>query len=288
MATLLQLRAEPWWGREVVTDELRWLGDQLCARTGRPRSAAGDKGNEVHLSGAHRSQEWLLHSRFSEDRDYTVQAGLTEAQARHIAAFDFTPGPWGTATNRRLVREMTTRLVTAGKAGGLDGLVEVIGTLDGRRVAGIRLPSGSTFHSDLSHLEHVHLTFSRRKLRDRTLMERILAVALGEADDMPTAGEFWAVKFRDYVTDAKGNRPTISASHALFSARADAYLARAEIVAVRTEVTALRELVAHAGGPDAVAILAGVDERLAAFRQQVRADVDEELDEQSRAGADTD
>jgi len=40
--------------------------------------------------------------------------------------------------------------------------------------------------------------------------------------------------------------------------------------------------------PDVAAILAGVDERLAGLRTQIHADVDEELDEQSRGGADND
>lgn len=184
MATLLQLRAEVWWDREIVTTELDWLGDELCARTGRPRGAAGTKGNEAHLYGGHRSQEWITNSRWCTSRAYTVQRGLTEIQARHVGAFDFTPGSWGTTANRGLVQEQTRRLVTAGIAGRLPGVVEVLGTLDGRTAVGVDVPEGQVWATDNSHLDHWHLTFDRRRLADRTVMERIVAVALGLEDTM--------------------------------------------------------------------------------------------------------
>ena len=37
MPSYAQLEAEIWWGREIVTAELAWLGSELCRRTGRPR-----------------------------------------------------------------------------------------------------------------------------------------------------------------------------------------------------------------------------------------------------------
>lgn len=37
MATYAQLQAESYWTREIVTDEIDWLGDELCRRTGRTR-----------------------------------------------------------------------------------------------------------------------------------------------------------------------------------------------------------------------------------------------------------
>lgn len=178
MPTLAQLQAESWWVREIVTPELNWLADELCRRTGRPRVAAGTKGDQNHLRGAHRSQEWILNSRYCTDRRYTVQSGLTAEQARHIAGFDFTPAAWGSATNRKLMVEQTGRLVAALRAGQLSGVLEVIGTLDGKTVYGIAA-DGTRFSADSSHLDHWHLTFDRRRLRDRALMERVLKVALG-------------------------------------------------------------------------------------------------------------
>lgn len=183
MATLGQLRAEPYWDREIVTPELVWLGRQLCAATGRPPGAVGTKGNTAHLYGAHRSQEWLLSSRWCTNRSYTVQRGLAGAQVRHIAALDFTPGAWGTADNRAKVRALTRRLVDAGLARQLPGVHEVLGTLTGQVPVGVDIPEGQLWSVDDSHLDHVHLTFDRRRLTDRAVMERVLAVAVGKGGE---------------------------------------------------------------------------------------------------------
>lgn len=191
MPTYEQLRAESWWGREIVTAELDWLGDELCLRSGRPRTAAGSKGDNRHLAGGHRSQEWILHSRWCTDRDYTVQEGLTAEQARHVAAEDFIPGPWGTTANRRLMVAQTGRLWRAAGRGELDGVTQVLGTLDGRRAVGLNVLSGATFWVDSSHLDHWHLTFDRRRLTDRALMERIVDIALSEEDDMGALYDKW-------------------------------------------------------------------------------------------------
>ncbi|SCL43144.1 hypothetical protein GA0074692_6783 [Micromonospora pallida] len=191
MPTYAQLQAEPYWGREITTPEVDWLGDELCRRTGRPRSACGTKGDNRHLGGAHRSQEWIKWSKYCTNRSYTVQSGLTAEQERHLAGIDFVPGEWGSDRNRRLMVEQTGRLVDALVSGRLAGVREVIGTLDGRTVVGVRA-DGSTFSSDDSHLDHWHLTLDRRKCRDKQLMERIVAVALGEDDDMD-AKQFLAI-----------------------------------------------------------------------------------------------
>lgn len=193
MPTYAQLEQEPYWNREVTTPEVDWLGDELCRRTGRPRSACGVKGDNGHLRGAHRSQEWIKRSRYCTNRSYTVQSGLTAEQERHLAGIDFVPDEWGSDRNRRLMREQTGRLVAAMRAGQLDGVREVIGTLDGRTVVGVR-PDGSTFSSDDSHLDHWHLTLDRRQCRNKPLMERIVAVALGEdLEDEMTPAQFLAI-----------------------------------------------------------------------------------------------
>jgi hypothetical protein len=196
MPTLAELRSEPWWDREIVTPELDYLGDELCRRTGRPRVAFGSKGNEKHLKGAHRSQEWILKSRFATSRTSTVQSGLTADQARHVAGADFTPGEWGTAANRALMVQQTKRLRDAMVRGQLPGVTQVIGTLDGRTVTGTRA-DGSTFSSDSSHLDHWHLTGDRRRMRDRDLMDKIIGTALGEDPDLNTdqAGQLRDVHF---------------------------------------------------------------------------------------------
>jgi hypothetical protein len=184
MPTYAQLQAESWWNREIVTPELDWLGDEICRRTGRPRVAAGSKGDNVHLNGAHRSQEWIERSRFCTSRTYTVQSGLTVQQQRHIAGFDFTPG-----SDKAMIAQCK-RLMAALRAGTLEEVREFYGNVDGDRIVdgwdNLRNRAAS---SDSSHLWHWHLSIDRRKLTDRKLMERILAVALGdqlpEEDDMP-------------------------------------------------------------------------------------------------------
>ena len=177
--TYAQLEAEQWWGREVRTTELKWLGDELCRRTGAPATSIGTKGNNCHLNGGHRSQEWITHSQFCTNRHYTVQSGLTAEQRRHLAALDRTPLAWGTVANRAQVAVETKRLLDAAKAGKLKGVTQIEGTLDGKTPFGYNVETGTTFTPDVSHLDHWHLTFDRRYLTDMALMRRIAAAVLG-------------------------------------------------------------------------------------------------------------
>lgn len=193
MVTKAQFDGDPYQRREVVTAELDWLGDELCRRTGRPRMAAGTKGDWKHLRGAHRSNDFIDRSPLCTSRGYTFQAGLTAEQERHIAGFDFTPGEWGSASNRALMKAQTARLRSAMLDGRLAGVREVIGTLDGRTVSGTRA-DGGTLSSDTSHLDHWHLTFDRRRCRDKALMERIVAIALGDVEDDVTPQDISAIK----------------------------------------------------------------------------------------------
>lgn len=181
MPTLAQLQSEPYWSREIVTAELDWLGDELCRRTGRPRDAAGTKGDTHHLNGAHRSQEWILNSRWCTSRTYTVQSGLTATQLRHIAGFDFTPG-----TVAQMIAQCK-RLMSAMKAGILEEVRELYGNVDGDKVVdGWDNLHNRAATSDSSHLWHWHLSIDRKHLTNKALMERIVAIALGEDIDVDT------------------------------------------------------------------------------------------------------
>lgn len=178
--TRAQLEAEVWWGREVSTPELYWLEAELCARQHKKITHAGGKGDIRHLSGGHRSVEWLLKSRWCTNRTYTVQSGLTAEQQRWIGAFDWIPGEWGTAANRKMVIAATAGIIAAMKLGELPGLVQVLGTLDGKTTAGYDNRSGDALHPDSSHLDHVHLTFDRRKMRDLAMMARLADLMMGD------------------------------------------------------------------------------------------------------------
>lgn len=186
MPTLAQLEAESWWGREVITAELDWLGDEICRRTGRPRYAAGTKGDEYHLRGAHRSQEWIVNSAYCTNRTYTVQSGLTAEQLRHIAGFDFTPG------SGEAMLAQCQRIYAAVRSGTLEEVREFYGNVDGDQIVdGWNNIEDRIATSDSSHLWHWHLTIDRRRLTDRSVMQRILVTALGEDNEMLADERAW-------------------------------------------------------------------------------------------------
>lgn len=184
--TRAQLESEPYWGREINTPELLDLEARLCRGRGRKVTTAGGKGDIRHLSGGHRSQEWLLRSAFCRNRTYTVQSGLTAMQLRYIAAYDDIPGEWGTRANREAVEAATARLIAAAKAGELDGVIEILGALDGSTVRWLVVEKRFGSKPDNSHLDHNHLTFSRKQMRNAPLMARCAALLLGDEMELST------------------------------------------------------------------------------------------------------
>ncbi|MFI6759684.1 hypothetical protein ACIBF5_11180 [Micromonospora sp. NPDC050417] len=203
MATQAAFNADPWVRREIVTVELDWLGDELCRRTGRPRAAAGTKGDYLHLRGAHRSQEFVENSPLCTNRTYTRQTGLTADQLRHIAGFDFTPG------NTESMIAQSKRLLTAMKAGQLEEVREIYCNVDGDKVVdGWDNVRNVAATSDSSHLWHWHLSLDRRHCANRQLMERILGIALGESTtteedtDMMTPAQDGALSVAWQASDA--------------------------------------------------------------------------------------
>jgi hypothetical protein len=243
MPTLAQLQAEPYWGREIVTDELRWLGAELCRRTGRPADAFGTKGNAAHLRGAHRSQEWLLKSAYCTNRTYTVQAGLTGDQLRYVAGVDFTPD------DVEAMIAQSRRLMAAVKSGELEAVRELYCNVDGDQVVdgwdNVRDRAAS---SDSSHLWHWHLTIDRRRLRDRALMARIVDIALG--DDV-TREEIDEIVYRTSTIVLAGIQP---AGYAALTAP-EPY--RGQLAqAVKFSGQAIADLVARAPVPPAVDVAA--------------------------------
>jgi len=276
MPTYAQLQSESWWTREIVTPELDWLGDELCRRTKRPRGAFGVKGDNKHLRGSHRSQEWILKSKYATSRTYTVQSGLTATQQRHLCGVDFVPGEWGSAASERLMKAQTGRLIAAMKAGQLNEVREVFGTTNGRTVTGYNNVTNQPATSDDSHLEHWHLTLDRRHCANKRLMERILAIALGEDDDMPSPQEVadavWKVGAKEYV-DQDGNkiRDTRLALDILYSTHAAAVTGAAQVTALTAVVEQMAEVIRSGGGSvDTVAILAGVDQRVTRLESDIR------------------
>lgn len=196
----MAIQDELWWTREEVTPAMSTVGLRLRAAYGVGADAFGIKGNAAHTSGGHRSQEWLRNSAYCTNRTYTVQAGLSAEEARFISAFDFVPGSWGTPDNRAKMRVLTKRLIDAMKAGRLNEVVEVFGTLDGVHVTGYNNDSNSAVTSDSSHLDHVHVRTKRQYADDGAVMARIVNIMLGENEMTP--GQEYKLHVMNYRLDA--------------------------------------------------------------------------------------
>jgi len=181
MATYAQLESEAWWGREIVTQALTGVGLMLCGAYGVGGSAFGTKGNNRHLSGAHRSQEWIKNSQYCVNLTYTVQSGLNSTQARFVAGLDFTPGVWGSSDNRAKMIAITNRLDAAYARGELDGIVrQFFGTKNGTTVFGRDVPTGRLISADDSHLDHEHVGVNRAVADDNDAMAKIARIMIGD------------------------------------------------------------------------------------------------------------
>lgn len=208
MVTYLQLEQEPEWGREIVTPELSNLGIALRGFYGVGVDSWGTKGNNKHLSGSHRSQEWIRSSDYCQSRTYTVQSGLTTTQARHIGGFDLTPGPWGSTANRTLMIGITGRMIDAMKAGKLDGVRQCFGTLDGKTVTGWDNTRNVVISADSSHLDHLHAGLDRARMNDPDLMTDIFRTITG-ADMALSAEDIRAVADAVWGRDVDAS-PTVT------------------------------------------------------------------------------
>lgn len=184
----------------------------LCTAFGVGLDAFGAKGNLVHTSGYHRSRRWVLTSPDSRygSSDYSVKQDADQYGDRDwVSAFDFTPGAWGTAENRRRMQLITGRVYAAAKARDprLADLREFAGTLDGRTVVTFNCSDGSVKAPfDSSHLDHVHGSFWRSRAGNNHA--GIVSVMLGTPtgdDDMKalvryTGDPTGAVFLTDFVT----------------------------------------------------------------------------------------
>jgi hypothetical protein len=276
---------DPRYRAEYEPAQIRAMRQPLCSAYGQPNTAFGCKGNLVHYSGYHRSYNWIVNSPDSRYRlnDYSVRNSLDTAGDRNAcAAFDLTPGPWGSTLNRRRMREITGRVHAAAKARDprLRALREFAGTLDGRTVVAFNCSDGS-FKSpfDSSHLDHVHGSFWRSRAGwDHT---GIINIILGDDDQMdhwtdPTvrtaAQRTDAIRSMDeeYQVDW-GSGPQNETNQLAKTLRAiEAKLATGPVVLSDAQLETVATKVA------------------ALLEPKLRSILDEELDEQSRAGADVD
>jgi len=162
--------SDPYYRAELISPTIAAMEEPLCSAFGVGLGNFGSKGNTVHTSGYHRSRNWVLHSRDSAhgSGDYSVQLAADNGNPDDVAAFDFTPGVWGSADNRSKMRLITRRLLDACQAHDprVANLREFAGTLDGSNVVTWDC-SRNAFKTpfDSSHLDHVHGSIYRSKTR---------------------------------------------------------------------------------------------------------------------------
>lgn len=120
------------------------------------------------------------------------------------------------------------------------------------------------------HERHVH--WNTRQSHENS-------TAPWEVDDMPTVDEIWAKQYRDRLKNPDGSE-TSTVGELLMAARVDAFRARAEAAAIRVALDGI-----VSGDADTAAILAGMDERLAALRTQLGADTRDTVADGLEGGA---
>lgn len=202
------LEEEAVWGEQFTPPALEWLGEQLRVRYHQNRSAIGSPGDNNHLNGGHRSRDWILRSIHCTNRTYTVTHADDKAgDKRWYCAIDIDPG-----TQEELYA-MCRRLDAAVRAGLLEECWEWYGNLGGDdRVDGWNNLENRLASSDSSHLYHLHLTFRRRFADDMAVMQRALAILIGDPlmalTDKEQQALSWRVEGITHGRTAVANGPT--------------------------------------------------------------------------------
>lgn len=185
-----ELNDEACWRAQVVPPALEWLGAGLRAHFGVGRDLIGSPGDNRHLRGGHRSRRWIRESEHCTNRTYTVTYPADkQGDEDWYSAIDIDPD------DRAELIAMTRRLDKAVRAGLFPEISEWFGNLGGDSVVdGWNNITDRPATSDSSHLGHTHITFLRKHANDRPLMERLLAVLIGEF--MPSEADWRALTNR--------------------------------------------------------------------------------------------
>lgn len=179
---------DPYLQAERQPPALVALGVRLKAHYGVGADNFGIKGNAVHYDGFHRSRAFLLNSDLGNGGDYSTRgARNTGGNPNNNAAFDFTPGVWGTPSNRAMMIELTKRLRAAARANDprLSDWYEFAGTEDGVHVVTFYAQGGGAKAPfDSSHLDHIHGSKCRDATdNDNTGLGDVMLGIGGEDDD---------------------------------------------------------------------------------------------------------
>jgi hypothetical protein len=178
-----QLHAEPWWHEEIVPHALGRLADDVRAAFQLPRKFVGIKGNEEHLSGGHRSENWIRNSKFSEHKanDRTIRGQYGGGDPRWLAALDIT-----FHSTAQLI-EVCRRFDPAVRAGMCPTVTRWYGNLGNdqspgeQQVDGFDTVKRKVVRGDRSHLTHLHIEFARARANDDH--SGVLAALTGELMD---------------------------------------------------------------------------------------------------------
>ncbi len=278
MPTYAELNAEAVWRNETVTDEMREFGNQLCDALGVPRNHFGCKGDNArgHMKGGHRSQAWILGSRFCANRTYTVEPGLPASLANDVPAFDITP------KTREQMIALSRNADRATRSGGLEELVVWYGTFDGKTVVGFDNIRNALATSDPSHTFHLHGQLKRWLTRNRAAYQRILAALLGKsipAGGTPQpGGDDMSQLASEYVEAWAVGSPATPSGRAVepvkWRIRDEAWQVQvnAQLAAMKATVEALAAAIRSGGGDVSTAAILAEMQRLAAADEQRDAD----------------
>lgn len=302
MPTYLQLGSEPEWGaqRTPAAMETELLAP-LRKFYGLGPASIGAAGDNNHLYGRHRSYAWCRNSRYCTDRSYGTTDARDQAGDRNLyRASDV-------GITGQPLYDASHRMDALARSGRAPGLAEWFGTYDGRIVVGWY--EGHPSSSDSSHLTHLHAGFWNGSANDAQLMRLVYQTITGtttEEEPMleiprDSAGTMWVstdrIIRRRLVTDndvkyylnrgaAVPYQPKKAANGApcvenilefgvdvdpVDDPRPPFVLTEADLARI---AQAAKEGAAAGGSGPTVG--------------EIRTVVDEELDEQSRAGADND
>lgn len=163
MVTYAQLETEEVYRDETIPVELAYLVRNIRNHYGLTGGAVGARGDNNHLSGYHRSRNWILGSKFATRRGYSVTDSPLNRRGGNgdwICAIDI-------SVPDRILLPMCKRLDAAVRAGKLEKVAEWYGNKDGdKRVDGYDNIDNEVASSDASHLWHLHISLIRSRANE--------------------------------------------------------------------------------------------------------------------------
>ncbi len=193
MPTYAELETEAVYRNELVGPALSAFGVRCRNHFGVGADAFGTKGNNLHLTGRHRSPEWVRLSRFCTRRNYgTTDPRDTRGNQRLIRAFDL-------SLPRTVLFDVSRNLDAACRDGRAYMLAEYYGDMgDDSVVDGWFEGHDST--SDNSHKTHAHGGLWTIYADDAGALGDLFDIMIGtptKEDDMlmlakdPKTGQHW-------------------------------------------------------------------------------------------------